>query len=66
MFEKFMQAIAQAQWDLNYSQFCIRAGFSYDDYSEGKWREFQTLAESLAKFDPRTLERICTKEPASA
>ena len=33
-FEEFMTALSKAQWNLNYSEFCIKAGFSYDDYSE--------------------------------
>lgn len=64
--EWFVARLAKAQWVLNYPQFCERAGFREDDYSEGKWREFQALAHSAAQFDPGTLQRIIAPEQVNA
>ena len=50
--------IGNAHWDLNYAEFCRRAGFEEDSYAEEKWEQWQELARSLAAFDAATLSRI--------
>jgi len=57
-FAEWMTAIAQTYWDINYPEFCRRAGFSEDDYSDDKWHTWLALAKCLKAFDAGTLERI--------
>lgn len=57
-FSEWMTAIANAYWDINFEEFCKRAGFTQDSYAEEKWVKWQALADSLNAFDTNTLGRI--------
>lgn len=57
-FPQWLTAIANAYWDINFTEFCRRAGFAEDDYAEEKWAAWLRLAADLKKFDAATLERI--------
>jgi hypothetical protein len=59
-FQEAIKAIHQAAWDLNYNDWCKRAGFAENDYSIEKWQQWHKLNEALAAFDLNTLERIVT------
>lgn len=54
----FKTAVGNAHWDINYEEFCRRAGFAQDSYAEEKWRQWVALAFALNAFDTSTLERI--------
>ena len=58
MIAEAKQAILNAHWDINFTEFCRRAGFSEDDYAEDKWLEWQRLAGALNSFDDATLARL--------
>jgi len=51
-------AIGNAHWDIDYAEFCRRAGFAEDNYSDTKWEQWLALVKLLAAFDADTLERI--------
>lgn len=55
---EFKSLVGNAQWDLNYEDFCQRAQFPHDSYAEAKWAAFQNLANALREFDDNTLARI--------
>jgi hypothetical protein len=57
-FAEWKAAIGAAYWDINYPEFCRRAGFAEDSYSDAKWHTWLALAACLAEFDNATLERI--------
>ena len=58
MIAEAKQAILNAHWDINFTEFCQRAGFAEDNYAEGKWDEWQKLAQALNAFDDATLARL--------
>lgn len=51
-------AIGRAWWDINYHEFCRRAGWREDDYADDKWQQWQALYHALSAFDSDTLDRI--------
>jgi len=55
---EFKTAIGNAYWDIDYREFCRRAGWAEDSYSEGKWAQWLKLVECVKAFDADTLERI--------
>lgn len=57
-FAEAIQAISQSWWDINYTEFCRRADWREDEYSESKWQQWQALNRALQAFDPATLARI--------
>jgi hypothetical protein len=62
-FAAVVTAIQSAYWNINYHNFLARVGATDDDYWREKWSQWGDLNASLANFDVRTLERICTKTP---
>lgn len=61
-FTAALDAIGSAYASLNYSQWCARAGFREDSYSDNKWREWTSMVQLLGRFDNSTLARICGVE----
>jgi hypothetical protein len=64
MIKEFQERIGSAAWNLDFFQFCQRAGFDpKHDHAKEKWTAFRALSSNLSKFDAATLEKIIT-EPA--
>lgn len=61
MIKELQKRIATAAWNLNFHQFCERAGFDpRHRHAEEKWFQWRALADSLNAFDAETLKKIIT------
>jgi hypothetical protein len=56
--DSVVRAVHGTWYDLDYHEFCARAGFAEDTYAEEKWRAWQQIHEGLAAFDRDTFSRI--------
>jgi hypothetical protein len=60
--KEFQERVSSAAWNLDFFQFCQRAGFDPEqDYAKKKWMAIRALSSNLAKFDAATLEKIITE-----
>lgn len=64
--KEIKQAIATAAWNMDIHKFCAALGFNRnDEYAQEKFLAFQSLAESLNKFDVSTLEKLLPAQTIS-
>jgi hypothetical protein len=55
---QFSAALQSAAWRMNLVTFCAVLDWEQDSYAEQKFREFQDLANALARFDDHTLSTL--------
>lgn len=55
---EFREALSAAGWSMGLHEFCAALGWTVDDYSRQKFRDFSEMCRLINQFDPTTLDQI--------